>query len=93
VTRATNAYFDEQDTLQQWIGDRCETGRTMADAHASLFASWRAYALQGGEDPGTSKRFTAAMRRLGYQSIRDDHGIRGRGFLGLKAMFGLESAA
>jgi hypothetical protein len=84
VTQATDDYFQEQDTFRQWIGDRCQEGRELADTFASLLASWRNYALQQGEEPGTSKSFGAALRRADYQPIKDEDGIRGRGFRGLK---------
>jgi putative DNA primase/helicase len=90
VTQATADYFREQDTFRQWVGDRCEEGPTHADTFANLFASWRNYALQQGEEPGTSKSFSAALRRADYQPIRDESGIRGRGFRGLKATFAID---
>jgi putative DNA primase/helicase len=87
VNLATDEYFREQDTIRQWIEDCCETTDRpphVVDSFASLFASWRNYASAQGEDPGSSKSFSQALQRLDYLSIKDENGLRGRGFRGLK---------
>lgn len=87
VVRATAEYFGQQDSIQQWVDDCCDISAGpphVADTNASLFASWRAYALARGEDPGTGRRFHDALERQGFSRIKDADGIRGRGFRGLK---------
>ncbi len=91
VTEATNEYFSEQDTMRQWIDDCCDTtdlppkavGHAL-DTNASLFSSWRAYASARGEEVGSAKRFSTALQRLGYAPIKDEYGIRGRGWRGIR---------
>jgi putative DNA primase/helicase len=74
VTQATEAYFQEQDTFRQWIGDRCEEGADKSDTFASLFGSWRIYAVQQGEEPASAKRFSAALQRSDYEPFRNTEG-------------------
>jgi putative DNA primase/helicase len=58
--------------------------RTVVDTLASLLASWRSYAKSRGEELGSSKGFSMALRARGFNRIRDEHGIRGRGFRGIR---------
>jgi putative DNA primase/helicase len=85
VSDATNEYFSEQDSVRQWIEEACETGRrSLCETTASLFAGWTAYAHANGEQPGTTKWFSQALQRLGYEPVRDTPGQRKkRGFLGI----------
>jgi putative DNA primase/helicase len=84
VLEATADYFIDQDTLRQWTDDCCDEGKGLADTNGSLFASWHNYAKSRGEDPRSQRWFKPALERLGYVAIKDAHGIRGRGFSGLK---------
>ena len=54
------------------------------DSFASLFASWRNYALKQGEEPGTTKRLSEGLQRFDYMPIKDAPGLRGGGLRGLK---------
>lgn len=87
VRSATDAYFASQDTISQWIEDCCETAEaptSLADTSASLYASWRNYALARNEAPGTQISFSETLQDLGFQPIRQTSGIKGRGYLGIK---------
>jgi putative DNA primase/helicase len=87
VKAATNAYFVEEDTVRQWVEDCCavtERSPHNVDTRKSLFASWRNYALERGEDAGGAKGFCEKMQRLGFMPIKDERGIRGRGYVGIK---------
>jgi putative DNA primase/helicase len=87
VKAATNAYFVEEDTVRQWVEDCCNTSTQpphYADTNASLFASWKNYANARGEDAGKAKGFSEKMQRLGFMPIKNQHSIRGRGYVGLK---------
>ena len=83
VTEATTAYFDEQDTIRQWIAECCDDDKLKSATAAALFESWTAYALRNGERPGTQKWLSQALERQGYGRIKDTSGIRGRGFAGI----------
>jgi putative DNA primase/helicase len=83
VTAATSQYFAEEDTIRQWIEECCELSDRpphVADTNASLFASWRNYCAAHSEDFGSQKAFSRRLHNLGYEPIKDEHGIRGRGF-------------
>lgn len=85
--RATKAYFDEQDVFAQWIEDCCEVGSLMADNMTNLWESWRVYAQDNGEHPGTRTRsFPESLTQRGFEAIKDTMGIRGRGYRGLRVV-------
>jgi P4 family phage/plasmid primase-like protien len=92
VLDATAAYFADQNTVGQWTDDCCVTLSartsmgTIADTCGNLFASWQAWAKARGEEPGTSTQFFNTLETLGFARIRDKHGIRGRGFLGIRVI-------
>ena len=83
VLDATAEYFDEQDSIRQWIEERCETGKgTLADKANNLFKSWTAWAIANGEKPGSSKWFGGVLKRT-YKPCKVD-GQRGYRGLALK---------
>jgi putative DNA primase/helicase len=83
VLDATEEYFDEQDSIPQWIEERCEVGKgTLSDTSTNLFRSWTAWATLNGEKPGTTKWFSQALKRLGFTPFRKSNA---RGFLGIEA--------
>jgi putative DNA primase/helicase len=83
VLTATAEYFTEQDSINQWIAECCDTGgRNVSDTTAALFKSWSNYALANGEKPGTSRRFAQTLIRLGCEPVKDTPQHRNkRGFL------------
>jgi putative DNA primase/helicase len=85
VLEATAEYFSEQDSVQQWIDECCETGgRDVFDTVANLFRSWTAYATTNGEKPGNSKWLAQTLRRQGCESVPHTPGHHEkRGFLGI----------
>jgi putative DNA primase/helicase len=87
VASATNEYFADQDTVRQWVEDCCDTSDRpphVADTCQSLFASWKAYANARGEEAGGSKSFGTRLQNLGFQPIKNDCGIRRRGYKGIR---------
>jgi putative DNA primase/helicase len=51
---------------------------------AAFFKSWTDYALANGEKPGTTKWFSQAMQRFGYEAVKNTPGAHGkRGFVGV----------
>jgi putative DNA primase/helicase len=81
VTAATQSYFAEQNLPAQWLEDCCELGEGYQDSNKALFASWRRYAEQAGEDAGSAKSFGGTMRKLGFQPFKSGGS---RGFKGLR---------
>jgi putative DNA primase/helicase len=83
VLDATDEYFGEQDSIRQWIEDRCETGKdTLSDTSTNLFRSWTVWATANGEKPGTTKWFAQALRLHGFKAFRKN---KARGFFGIEA--------
>jgi putative DNA primase/helicase len=96
VTSATSQYFADQDTTRQWIEACCETTDSpphVADTSGSLFASWRAFAMARGEEVGTSRAFSTRLQNFGYEQIKDEYHIRGRGYRGIKVRLHHETEA
>jgi putative DNA primase/helicase len=88
VTTSTADYFSDQDLVAHWIDECCERtdedGIPAKDTTASLIASWRNYAKSRGEEPGGSRKFSMALRSRGFTRFKNEHGVRGRGFVGIK---------
>jgi putative DNA primase/helicase len=83
VLDATEEYFSEQDSIRQWIEDKCETGKgTLSDTSSNLFRSWSAWATANGEKSGSNKWFSAELQRQGFRKQR---GNKGRRFFGIEA--------
>jgi len=82
VIEATAEYFEEQNTIQHWIEERCNTGKGgLTCSSTDLFKSWSAWANAHGEPPGSAKRFVGVLKRLRYRYKRTD---RWRGFFGIE---------
>ena len=69
---------------RRMLRDHRRSGPPVVDTVASLLASWRNYAKSRGEEPGSSKGFSMALRSRGFTRIKDESGMRGRGFRGIK---------
>ena len=84
VIDCTEEYFQEQDSIRQWVDERCDTGKGAGlwDSSSNLFRSWSNWASAHGEKPGTAKWFAQALRRLGFKPYRKD---KARGFFGIEA--------
>jgi putative DNA primase/helicase len=87
VIEATAEYFLEQDSFRQWVEDCCEVTTKpphVMDTNESLFSSWQAFASARGEKAGSSKRFAANLKKLYCVPIRNEFGLKGRGWRGIK---------
>lgn len=83
VLQATRDYFDDQNTLEQWLTERCDVDRTdryKSTRSSQAFESWRSFAKAAGEEPGTNKSFTQVMLKNGFKRVR---GSEGQSFIGL----------
>jgi putative DNA primase/helicase len=67
VLDATDDYFGEQDTLQQWL-DECTTdaGAFAITRLKELFASWKAWCEAANLKPGSDKALSEALRDKGF---------------------------
>jgi P4 family phage/plasmid primase-like protien len=85
VRRATQDYFDTQDTFGQWLADRCEIGTGYQETSEALWVSWLGYANANGEEPGSKTRtFPETLKQRSFESVKNVRGKRGRGFKGIR---------
>ena len=76
VLAATEEYFEEQNSLQQWMEQECniQIGNPyVREKTMPLFNSWTKFAKASGFEPGDSKSFKTSMERCGikYKPMRD----------------------
>jgi P4 family phage/plasmid primase-like protien len=78
VLDATDEYFSEQDTLQQWL-DECTSdgGEFALTRTAELFASWKAWCDTRNFRPGSEQSFSTALADKGFAKGRNSAGQRG----------------
>ena len=78
VADATAEYFAEQDLMAHWLEEACDADKGNEWKKAKvpvLFQSWKDYAIRAGEEPGTKKLFSAAMKRRGFESQPGTGGV------------------
>lgn len=83
VTEATDEYMAAEDALALWLNECCVTRKSLTTASSALFASWKTWAEQAGEDAGSQKRFSQALASRGVEPTRlagGRMGFRGIGF-------------
>lgn len=85
VKEANAAYFRDQDTLGRWIEECCECGPAFVATTGDLFDSYAHYAgLRGDIAVNKNKSFPDELGKRGFESIKNKHGIRGRGWRGVR---------
>jgi putative DNA primase/helicase len=82
VLDATKEYFEDQDTLGQWIEDRTnpQAGDAAFSLSSELFVNWKTWCEAQNLKPGTEKAFAEALKDKGFAKTRRNHG---RGFVGI----------
>ncbi len=86
VLDATEIYFSDQDTLQQWLDDCTADGGPFAFTRTTeLFASWKAWCEPGNVKPGTERALSEALADKGFVKDRNTPGQRGFKNLVVKA--------
>ena len=81
VTAATEQYLEAEDALGRWLNECCITHGTLHTAASALFASWREWADASGEQAGSQKRFSQALKSRDFQDRKLAN--RNAGFVGL----------
>jgi putative DNA primase/helicase len=81
VLTATNDYLEDEDVLQTWISERCTKVTSVFTKTQILFADWRHWAAQAGEEAGSQRRFSQALENRGYRRRKSDGQ---RGFEGIR---------
>jgi P4 family phage/plasmid primase-like protien len=82
VREASDAYFADQDTLQQWIDDWIDARDPRAFTPTrQLFGSWKGWAEQRNMQAGTERAFAQSLAEKGYHPHRTPSA---RGFNGIR---------
>jgi putative DNA primase/helicase len=75
---ATEEYFAEQDTLQQWLEECTEDGGEFAFTRTSeLFVSWKRWCEARNVKPGSEQALSIALVDKGFKKGRNSTGQRG----------------
>lgn len=85
VLIATNEYFEDEDALGRWLHERCEIKADAYSTTADLFASWKAWATEAGEEVGSDKRLSQALKKRGFKGDWKHPRTRQKGFRGIRA--------
>ncbi|WP_045771219.1 phage/plasmid primase, P4 family [Xanthomonas albilineans] len=84
VLQATEEYFEAEDALGRWIGERCVRHVNAKSLTAELFNDWKLWADDAGEFIGSQKRFADLLLTRGLEKWRNSTGLRGFRGVGLK---------
>ena len=71
VLAATDEYFEAEDALGRWIGERAERVPSHVETTAALFASWKLWAEANGEYVGSVRRFSENLQQRGFERNRE----------------------
>jgi putative DNA primase/helicase len=82
---ATREYLESEDTLLNWIEDRCEISKNRYATAGELFASWKDWTDRNNEFTGSMKTFALNLTEHGFEK---DHGRTGANGLNDKALNG-----
>ena len=86
VLDATEAYFADEDTMQQWLDDCTEDGGAFAFSRTTeLFASWKEWNEVRNSKPGSAQAFSEALANRGFAKKRNTAGQQGFRNLVVKA--------
>jgi len=83
VREATDAYFENEDSVGEWIADACDRGANYQTRIKDLFPSWKAFAEAADDFVGTKRSFADALEARGFRRHKIGRD-RDKGFLGLK---------
>jgi putative DNA primase/helicase len=85
VTDATDEYFEDQDTIKQWLEDCTQDGGPFAFTPTSqLFGSWKRWCDERNLKPGSGNALSDALNDRGFTRKRGHGGVRGFRSLDLK---------
>jgi putative DNA primase/helicase len=66
VRSATSAYLEAEDAIGAWIDDCCVRDPSARETSVRLFASWKVWAEQAGEQALSQKRFIQKLEDRGF---------------------------
>lgn len=68
VLRATAAYKADSDTVGRFLEEQCRTGARYSVGSSELFQAWSAWCQTEGEQAGTNKALTNALKSRGHNT-------------------------
>ena len=63
VLDASKQYMSEQNDIELWVGERCQTGAGLRSKSSDLYQSFAAWKVRNGEVAGSSKTFSQRLER------------------------------
>lgn len=91
VRNASAEYFDDEDTMGQWLSEQCELGDGLSAPANMLFANWSRWAADNGIDPGSQKQFGQDLRSCGFQQGRTRTGRLWQGLAPRRSTGGVDT--
>ncbi|WP_245418986.1 phage/plasmid primase, P4 family [Phyllobacterium endophyticum] len=80
--KATTEYLDSEDAYEAWISDRCVRDVNSFEKSSDLYADWKRWAEQTGEQVVSQIMFSKSTTDHGFRQARSEGGSRG--FTGLR---------
>jgi putative DNA primase/helicase len=71
VLDATNQYLRDEDTLGQWIEERCSIDPACSSSSSNLYHDWKHWTEVRGERPDSQKRFSQTLGDRGFVKQRE----------------------
>jgi putative DNA primase/helicase len=66
VREASEAYFTEEDAIGRWIEACCAVDKAYSESSGALYRSWKKWAEDAGERPGSNKALTKTLDERGF---------------------------
>ncbi|GEO13537.1 phage/plasmid primase P4 [Microvirga aerophila] len=79
ILEATQAYLAAEDTVAHWIDEACVQDAGAITALSTLFTSWKMWAEQNGEPPGSPKKLSQNLEARRFERCRTRNGSSFRG--------------
>lgn len=70
VQQATEAYRLNNDWLQAFISDCCQTGNDLEAPSAQLYTAYKAYAEAASDYVRKPREFKTALEKSGYETVK-----------------------
>ena len=67
VRKASEAYFAEEDLTSTWIAECCAVDKVYSQLSSKLYQSWKKWAEDAGERPGSNKALSKTLTERGFR--------------------------
>jgi len=82
VLSATEDYLEDEDAIGKWLKECCTVDGSLHATSASLYENWKSWCFEAGEQPGSQKRLSSALKSRGFDKWREP-GTGKQGFRGI----------